>query len=185
MPFVDGKYRTAPGRKNRAMAGLSAGGAATYNIGLKHLEIFSQFGLFSAAGGQDIATKYPQLAADAKKTNSQIEVFYTHTHALTHTPGGGGGGGGGGRAAGGAGRPPAAPPPPPPQLGQQDNLSKNAKDLDAGLTKLQIRHTYLDRDGGHMQPVWRWCLDQFAPLLFNKESSERENPPRRVRISTQ
>jgi enterochelin esterase family protein len=132
MPFVDAKYRTAPGRKNRAMAGLSAGGAATYNIGLKHLEIFSQFGLFSAAGGQDFATKYPQLASDARKTNSQIEVFWIG-------------------------------------VGQQDNLSRNAKTLDEALTKAQIKHTYMDREGGHVWPVWRWCLDQFAPLLFSKK----------------
>lgn len=68
IPLVDAKYRTAPGRRNRAMAGLSAGGAATYNIGLKHLDVFSAFGLFSAGGlaVSDFATKYPQLAADAK-----------------------------------------------------------------------------------------------------------------------
>ena len=68
IPYVDAKYRVAPGRQNRAMAGLSAGGAATYNVGLKHLELFSSFGLFSAAagGGADFATRYPQLAADAK-----------------------------------------------------------------------------------------------------------------------
>ncbi len=105
MPFVDAKYRTAPGRKNRAMAGLSAGGAATYNIGFKHLEVFSQFGLFSAAGGVDtFATKYPALAADAKKTNSQIEVLWIG-------------------------------------VGLQDTLDKNSKDLDAVLTKSQIKAT--------------------------------------------
>lgn len=132
MPFVDAKYRTAPGRRNRAMAGLSAGGAATYNIGLKHLEIFSQFGLFSAAGGGgDFATRYPQLAADVKGTNGKIDVFWI-------------------------------------AAGLQDPLDKSAKDLDAALTKLQIRHTYTDREGGHVWPVWRWCLSEFAPLLFRK-----------------
>ena len=132
MPFVDGKYRTALGRKNRAMAGLSAGGAATYNIGLKHLEVFSEFGLFSAAGGGgDFATRYPQLAADAKGTNARIDVFWIG-------------------------------------CGQQDPLDKSAKDLDAALTELQIKHTFQDREGGHVWPVWRWCLGQFAPLLFKK-----------------
>lgn len=132
MPFVDAKYRIAPGRKNRAMAGLSAGGAATYNVGLKHLEVFSQFGLFSAAGGGgDFATRYPQLAADPKGTNAKLEVFWIG-------------------------------------CGQQDPLDKSAKDLDAALTKLQIKHTYADRDGGHVWPVWRWCLGEFAPLLFRK-----------------
>ena len=60
------------------MAGLSAGGAATYNVGLKHLELFSAFGLFSAAGGggADFATRYPQLAADPKDANAKINVFW-------------------------------------------------------------------------------------------------------------
>jgi enterochelin esterase family protein len=133
MPFVDAKYRTAAGRKNRAMAGLSAGGAATYNVGLKHLEIFSQLGMFSSAGsgGGDFATRYPQLAADPKGTNARLEVFWIG-------------------------------------VGQQDPLDKAAKDFDAALTKLQIKHTFLDREGGHVWPVWRWCLSQFAPLLFKK-----------------
>jgi enterochelin esterase family protein len=133
MPFVDGKYRTAPGRKNRAMAGLSAGGAATYNVGLKHLEIFSQLGMFSSAGsgGGDFAARYPQLAADPKGTNAKLEVFWIG-------------------------------------VGQQDPLDKSAKDFDAALTKLQIKHTFMDREGGHVWPVWQWCLTQFAPLLFKK-----------------
>jgi enterochelin esterase family protein len=78
IPLVDGKYRTAPGPKNRAMAGLSAGGAATYNVGLKHLELFGSFGLFSAAGGggADFATRYPQLAADAKAANAKIGLLW-------------------------------------------------------------------------------------------------------------
>jgi enterochelin esterase family protein len=132
MPFVDAKYRIAPGRKNRAMAGLSAGGAATYNVGLKHLEVFSQFGLFSAAGGGgDFAARYPQLAADPKGTNARLDVLWIG-------------------------------------CGQQDPLDKPAKDLDAALTRLQIKHTFMDREGGHVWPVWRWCLSQFAPLLFKK-----------------
>jgi enterochelin esterase family protein len=133
MPFIDAKCRTAPGRKNRAMAGLSAGGAATYNIGLKHLEIFSQLGMFSAAGsgGGDLATRYPQLAADPKGTNAKLDVFWIG-------------------------------------CGQQDSLDTAAKAFDAALTKLQIKHTFMDREGGHVWPVWRWCLSEFAPLLFRK-----------------
>jgi enterochelin esterase family protein len=133
MPFVDAKYRTAPGRKNRAMAGLSAGGAATYNVGLKHLEVFSQLGMFSSAGGggSGFATRYPQLASDPKAANSKLDVFWIG-------------------------------------CGQQDPADKTARDFDAALTKLQIKHTFADREGGHVWPVWRWCLSQFAPLLFRK-----------------
>lgn len=131
IPFVDGKYRTAPGPKSRAMAGLSAGGAATYNVGLKHLELFSAFGLFSAAGGggADFATRYPQLAADPKATNAKIAVLWIG-------------------------------------CGTEDPLDAAAKTFDSELTKLQIKHTYKDRAGGHVWPIWRWTLSEFVPLLF-------------------
>ena len=134
IPFVDAKYRVAPGRQNRAMAGLSAGGAATYNVGLKHLELFSSFGMFSAAGGggADFATRYPQLAADARATNAQINAFWIG-------------------------------------CGTEDPLDTAAKTFDAELTKLQIKHGYADRAGGHVWPVWRWALAEFAPQLFQKK----------------
>jgi enterochelin esterase family protein len=133
IPYVDAKYRVAPGRENRAMAGLSAGGAATYNVGLKHLELFSAFGLFSAAGGggADFATRYPDLAKNAKDANAKIRVFWIG-------------------------------------CGTEDPLDAGAKTLDAELTRLQITHTYKDRPGGHVWPVWRWALSEFAPTLFHK-----------------
>jgi enterochelin esterase family protein len=131
IPYVDAKYRVAPGRQNRAMAGLSAGGAATYNVGLKHLDLFSGFGFFSAAGGggADVATRYPQLAADAKAANARINVLWIG-------------------------------------CGTEDPLIKGAKTFDAELTRLQIKHTYAERAGGHVWPVWRWALAEFAPQLF-------------------
>ncbi len=133
IPYVDGKYRVAPGRQNRAMAGLSAGGAATYNVGLKHLELFSSFGMFSAAGGggADFATRYPQLAADSKAANARINVFWIG-------------------------------------CGTEDPLVKSAKTFDAELTRLQIKHGYAERAGGHVWPIWRWALAEFAPQLFQK-----------------
>lgn len=131
IPAVDGKYRTLADRKHRAMAGLSAGGAATINVGLKHLELFSGFGLFSAGGGggADLATRYPQLAADSKAANQKIDLFWIG-------------------------------------CGTDDPLDTGAKALDAELTRLGIRHVYKDRPGGHVWPVWRWTLSEFAPLLF-------------------
>jgi enterochelin esterase-like enzyme len=133
IPYVDAKYRVAPGRENRAMAGLSAGGAATYNVGLKHLELFSAFGLFSAAAGgsnfADFATRYPDLVKNPADTNAKIRVFWIG-------------------------------------CGTEDPLDAGAKTLDAELTKAQIVHAYMDRPGGHVWPVWRWALSEFAPHLF-------------------
>jgi enterochelin esterase family protein len=133
IPYVDAKYRVAPGRENRAMAGLSAGGAATYNVGLKHLELFSAFGLFSAAGNfADFATRYPDLVKNPKDTNAKIAAFWIG-------------------------------------CGTEDPLDAGAKTLDAELTKAQIVHSYSDRPGGHVWPVWRWALAEFAPHLFQKK----------------
>jgi enterochelin esterase-like enzyme len=133
IPYVDAKYRVAPGRQNRAMAGLSAGGSATYNVGLKHLELFSSFGMFSSAagGGADFSTRYPQIVADAQAGNSKINVFWIG-------------------------------------IGTEDTLDV-AKKFDAELTKLQVKHTFMTRPGGHVWPVWRWALTEFAPLLFQQK----------------
>jgi enterochelin esterase-like enzyme len=47
IPYVDSNYRTLSDQPNRAMAGLSMGGAETHNITLAHLDKFSHIGLFS------------------------------------------------------------------------------------------------------------------------------------------
>lgn len=45
LPLVDKRFRTS---KRRAMCGLSMGGGQTVTIGMKHPELFSAFGIFSA-----------------------------------------------------------------------------------------------------------------------------------------
>jgi enterochelin esterase-like enzyme len=47
IPYVDSNYRTLADQPNRAMAGLSMGGAETHNITLAHLDKFSHIGLLS------------------------------------------------------------------------------------------------------------------------------------------
>lgn len=132
IPFVDANYRVAPGRQNRAMAGLSAGGGATYNVAFKHPELFSSAGLFSAAGiGANFAARYPQLASDPKGTSAKFPVIWIG-------------------------------------CGVVDPLDDASKAFDGELTKLGIRHIYRDREGGHVWPVWRWALSEFAPLIFHK-----------------
>jgi enterochelin esterase-like enzyme len=48
IPMIDGTYRVAPGRENRAIAGLSMGGGQAFTIGLKHMEQFAWVGEFSS-----------------------------------------------------------------------------------------------------------------------------------------
>src|SRR5579871_5191482 len=45
IPMIDTTYRTLPDRDNRAMAGLSMGGMQTFQIGLKHLDLFAYLGV--------------------------------------------------------------------------------------------------------------------------------------------
>lgn len=53
LPVVDRTYNTAPGAKNRAIIGLSMGGAESLSIGLNHPTLFSYIGGMSAAIQQE------------------------------------------------------------------------------------------------------------------------------------
>lgn len=68
MPHVNGKYRTQTTRAKTAIAGLSMGGGQSLMIGMRHPDLFSAIGAFSAAVPQDVA---PYLAS-LKKTNPLI-----------------------------------------------------------------------------------------------------------------
>jgi enterochelin esterase-like enzyme len=131
IPYIDKNYRTLTDRKNRAMAGLSAGGGATFNVGLKHTELFSRFGFFSSGAiSGEAAARYPELAS-AKAAEGKLDLIWI-------------------------------------SYGNQDPNHTGAEAFDAALTKNGVKHTYVTRDGGHVWPVWRWSLAEFAPLLFQK-----------------
>ena len=76
IPFIDGKYRVAPGAKNRALAGLSMGGGHTINTGFSHPELFSALGIFSPAIPQNFADTYKAALADPKATNAKLSVIW-------------------------------------------------------------------------------------------------------------
>jgi enterochelin esterase-like enzyme len=48
IPFVEARYRVAAGRRNRAIVGLSMGGAQALQIGLRHRDLFASIGVFGA-----------------------------------------------------------------------------------------------------------------------------------------
>jgi enterochelin esterase family protein len=68
-PFVERTYRVAPGRANRAVAGLSMGGGHTLDISTANPGSFDYIGLFSQAGRVDDAlnARLPALAAAKPK----------------------------------------------------------------------------------------------------------------------
>ncbi|MBS1857442.1 MAG: esterase [Acidobacteria bacterium] len=76
VPWVEASYRTARGRENRAIAGLSMGGGQAFNVGFAHLDLFSAIGVFSASGGADLAGRFQQQLAHPAATNSKLKVFW-------------------------------------------------------------------------------------------------------------
>jgi enterochelin esterase family protein len=76
MPAVEKTYRVAAGRENRAIAGLSMGGGQAIQIGLGHLDLFSQVGAFSAAVPGDFAARFKSLLDDPDGTNARLKLFF-------------------------------------------------------------------------------------------------------------
>ncbi len=88
IPMVEKNYRVAPGRENRAMAGLSMGGFQTFNTGLEHLDKFAYLGGFSGNcsgfGGSpfDIKTICGGAFADPSAFNSKVKLLYLSTGSV-------------------------------------------------------------------------------------------------------
>ena len=54
-------------------------------------------------------------------------------------------------------------------VGDDDPLATaGMRKSDAEMTKYGIKHVFRETAGAHEFSVWRWCLVQFAPLLFQK-----------------
>ncbi len=76
IPTVESRYRVAPGRQNRAIAGLSMGGGQSLRIGLGHLDLFSAVASFSGAIPQDFETRFADLLAKPDATNAKLKVLW-------------------------------------------------------------------------------------------------------------
>ena len=80
MPMVERTFRVAPGRENRAMAGLSMGGAQTFGTALANLDKFAYIGGFSGSsggrGGFDPKTANDGVFADAAAFNKKVKVLF-------------------------------------------------------------------------------------------------------------
>ena len=80
IPMVESVLRVAPGRENRAMAGLSMGGMQTFTTGLTNLDKFAYIGGFSGSsggrGGFDPKTSNGGVFADAAAFNKQMKVLF-------------------------------------------------------------------------------------------------------------
>ena len=88
IPTVEKNYRVAPGRENRAMAGLSMGGMQTFTTGLQNLDKFAYLGGLSGNcmgfGGTpfDAKTSCSGAFADAAAFNGKVKVLFVSTGSV-------------------------------------------------------------------------------------------------------
>jgi enterochelin esterase family protein len=148
MPYVEKNYRVIANRENRAMAGLSAGGGTTLNVGLNAMDKFAWIGEFStglfggagpvggagAGGGAGYAPYepmkvFPQFYSKPEESNKELKLFYMSVGTLD------------------------------PRLPFQQ---KARDDFQAKGIHL-VFQTY---EGAHVWKVWRHSLADFAPRLF-------------------
>ena len=131
IPLVEKEYRVKTDKQNRAMAGLSNGGGQTRSIGVRHPELFTWLGIFSA-GIPDtyVATFEATYNQYLDKANDNLNLFWMG-------------------------------------VGQDDGTYMDRQiDLVALLDKRGIKYTSAIYPGAHHWDVWRKCLRDFAPLLF-------------------
>lgn len=76
IPAVEGKYRVAPGRENRALSGFSMGAEQSLHIFFHNLELFSALGALAPSGYRAMETQHPALLADPKATNAKIALLW-------------------------------------------------------------------------------------------------------------
>jgi enterochelin esterase family protein len=83
VPMIERTYRVLPGRTNRAMAGLSMGGAQTFGTVLPNLDKFAYLGGFSGScggfgrgGDFDAKTTCDGAFADAAAFNAKVKVLF-------------------------------------------------------------------------------------------------------------
>ncbi len=84
VPMIERSYRVQPGRENRAMAGLSMGGAQTFETVLSNQDKFAYMGGFSGSCGGfgrgggpiDLKTACGGAFADAAAFNKNIKLLY-------------------------------------------------------------------------------------------------------------
>jgi enterochelin esterase family protein len=75
VPFVEARYRVAPGRENAAVAGLSMGGNQALVIGLTHLDRFAWIGAMSSAV-RDPEQSMPGFLAAPETDASRLRLLW-------------------------------------------------------------------------------------------------------------
>jgi len=136
VPFIEKNYRTLTGKDNRAIAGLSMGGAHTQTITNNNPGMFSYIGVYSMG----IMNMGPQTQDAAKLEQERI----TKLTALKNS----------GYKLYWIG------------VGKDDFVYKGVVTLRETLDKVGLKYIYRESIGGHTWANWRIYLSEFAPMLF-------------------
>jgi enterochelin esterase family protein len=156
MPQVEKHYHVSKNRADRAVAGLSMGGAEATLTGLNHLDKFAWIGSFSGAYNLWPLTRPPETAGEtaAGRNAGPGRLVLVESQLPKTFPG----------------------------LDQNSNRQIKLLWITCGTSDVLIRvnrqfKQYLDSKGvkatyteapdvGHVWPFWRQNLAEFAPLLF-------------------
>jgi enterochelin esterase-like enzyme len=149
IPMIDATYRTVPDRDHRAMAGLSMGGMQTFQIGLKHMDLFAYLGGFSGGGGGfgggafDPKTAHGGVMADPDAFNKKMSLIWLGIGTT-----------------------------------EPERMYQGIKTYHEALDQAGIKNVYYESPGtSHEWLTWRRCLHEFAPLLFNDAQKKEPAAP--------
>lgn len=136
VPFIEKNYRTLTGRENRAIAGLSMGGAHTQTITNNNPGMFGYIGVFSM-GIMNMGPQNQDAAKLEQERITKLEALKNSGYKLYWIG-----------------------------CGKDDFVYKGVVTLRETLDKVGLKYTYRESTGGHTWANWRIYLSEFAPLLF-------------------
>ncbi len=141
MPYIESNYRVKVGREDRAMAGLSMGGAQTLNVGIPNLEKFAYLGVLSSGvfgivpnpnapprQGPTFEEQHKAILDNADLKEG-LKLFWFAT-------------------------------------GKDDFLVETSRATVEMFKQHKFDVKYDETEGAHTWIVWRIYLQQFLPLLF-------------------
>ena len=142
-PYVEKNYRVKADRSNRAIAGLSMGGAQTLNVAFDKLPDYGYIGVYSSGvfgivggfGGGAPSTQWE----DAHKATLDDAALKKGLKLVWFG------------------------------CGKEDFLVQTSKATVEMLKKHKFDVTEKDTDGGHTWLNWRDYLAEFAPMLFQEK----------------
>jgi enterochelin esterase family protein len=76
LPLVEKTFRASTRPEDRAIAGLSAGGAATINTAFSRPDLFRYVVIMSAGGGQNLEASYPKFFANNAAAAKQMKLMW-------------------------------------------------------------------------------------------------------------